>query len=175
MDEHVMPAESDALAGVTGIESELGPGATFRLYLPRAIEEAMAAETIEAQPMPRGAGETVLVVEDNAGMRRIVQRQLRDLGYQVLDSERAAAALEILQREPVDLLLTDIVMPGELDGVELARIARERWPSLKVVLTSGFPQARVDDNGEQLAGLRLLSKPYHKEELAAALRAMLDG
>jgi CheY-like chemotaxis protein len=117
----------------------------------------------------------VLVVEDNPGMRRIVLRQLRELGYRVLDCDRAAAALEILQRESVDLLFSDIVMPGGLDGVELARIAQERWPALKIVLTSGFPQARVEGNGGLPGGLNLLSKPYHKEELAAALRVALDG
>jgi CheY-like chemotaxis protein len=117
----------------------------------------------------------VLVVEDNPGMRRVSTRQIQELGYRVLQCDRAATALEILQREPVDLLLTDIVMPGGLDGVELARLAKERWPALKIVLTSGFPQARVDGNGELLGTLQLLSKPYRKEELAAALRSALGG
>jgi CheY-like chemotaxis protein len=125
--------------------------------------------------LARGAGEIVLLVEDNTGMRRIAQRQLRDLGYRVLECDRAATALETLQREPVDLLLTDIVMPGGLDGVELSRIAHERWPHLKIILTSGFPQARVEGDGEVAATMTLLSKPYHKEELATALRTALDG
>jgi PAS domain S-box-containing protein len=160
--------------GHINVYSELGQGTTFRLYLPRATDEA-APEIAVPAAAPQGAGEIVLVVEDNPAMRRIATRQLRELGYYVLECDRAAAALDILQRERVDLLFTDIVMPGGLDGVELAHLARERWPSLKIVLTSGFPQARVDGNGELLANLRLLSKPYHKEELAAALRAALDG
>jgi len=161
--------------GHVSVYSELGQGTTFRLYLPRAVSETVSVEAAEPQQILRGAGETVLVVEDNPSMRRVALRQLRELGYRVLECDRAAAALDLLQREPVDLLFTDIVMPGGLDGIELARIAQERWPELKVVLTSGFPQARVDGNGGQLGTLLLLSKPYHKEELAAALRAMLDG
>jgi PAS domain S-box-containing protein len=161
--------------GHVNVYSELGVGTTFRLYLPRATVDGEARELEDVQPATRGAGETVLVVEDNSAMRRVAVRQLRDLGYRVLECERATAALDILQVDSVDLLLTDIVMPGGLDGVELARIARERWPALKIVLTSGFPQTRVESNGDLPGGLNLLSKPYHKEELAAALRGALDG
>jgi two-component SAPR family response regulator len=93
----------------------------------------------------------------------------------VLDCDNGAAAIEILQRKSVDLPLTDIVMSGGLDGVELARIVRAHWPALKIVLTSGFPQARVDGNGDLLNGLQLLSKPYHREELAGALHTALGG
>ena len=161
--------------GHVSVYSEPGIGTTFRLYLPRATGYVIAREVGAAAPIDLGAGETVLVVEDNAALRRIAVRQLEGLGYFVLECERAAAALELLQREPVDLLFTDIVMPGGLDGVELARLALERWPTLKVVLTSGFPQARIDAGGELLQGVPLLSKPYSKEELAAALHAALSG
>ena len=160
--------------GHVNVYSELGVGTTFRLYLPRETAEAPAPEAPGAVTAERGVGETVLVVEDNQAMRRVSTRQIRELGYRVLECDRAAAALDILQREPVDLLFTDIVMPGGLDGVELAHLARERWPQLRVVLTSGFPQARLGRNGE-LASLTLLSKPYHRDELAAALRAALSA
>jgi PAS domain S-box-containing protein len=158
--------------GHINVYSEPGVGTTFRLYLPRATAEDIAADVAETVTVQQGAGETVLVVEDNAAMRRVSTRQLRDLGYRVLECDRAAAALDILQRERVDLLFTDIVMPGGLDGVELARLAQERWPTLKIVLTSGFPQARLNGDKE-LGNLQLLSKPYHREELAAALQAAL--
>jgi PAS domain S-box-containing protein len=161
--------------GHVNVYSEPGVGTTFRLYLPRAMTEALPGEVTDARPVVGAAGETVLVVEDNPAMRRVVLRQLRDLGYRVLECDRAAAGFELLQREPVDLLLTDIVMPGGLDGVELARLALERWPALKVVLTSGFSEARINGNGEFLGSLQLLSKPYSKEELAAVLRAALGG
>jgi nitrogen-specific signal transduction histidine kinase len=83
--------------GHVSVYSEVGQGTTFRLYLPRATVEGAAHEAADTQPLARGAGETVLVVEDNPGMRRIVLRQLRELGYRVLECDRAAAALEILQ------------------------------------------------------------------------------
>ena len=79
----------------------------------------------------------MLVVEDNPAVRRVVMRQVRELGYLALESDSATAALEVLQREPVSLLFTDVVMPGSLDGGELARLARERWPALKIVLSAG--------------------------------------
>src|SRR5207302_6379215 len=116
-----------------------------------------------------GAGEHILVVEDDLAMRRIITRQLRELDYRVLECGRAAAALEVLQHEPIDLLLTDVVMPGGLNGTELARVAQERWPALKIVLTSGFPEARLNADARLLPNWPLLSKPYSKKELAAVL------
>jgi len=161
--------------GHVNVYSEPGIGTTFRLYLPRTQAAAEAADETDAMPIVPGAGETLLVVEDNAGLRRVVARQLRELGYRVLESEHAAAALAILEREPVDLLLTDIVMPGGIDGVELVRSVLQRWPTLKIVLTSGFAHARLDENGSIFADLPLLSKPYSKDELATALRNAFDG
>ena len=102
-------------------------------------------------------------------------RQLNGLGYRALETGTGAEALDVLGREPVDLLLTDIVMPGGLDGVDLARIAIEKWPALKVVLTSGFPEARIEIDSEMLRSLRLLSKPYSRLELATVLRSSLDS
>ncbi|MGC2412817.1 MAG: PAS domain S-box protein [Stellaceae bacterium] len=161
--------------GHVNVYSEPGVGTTFRLYLPRAIAEGAAPELSKAALVAASAGETILVVEDNDAMRRVVMRQLRGLGYRVLECDRAAAALELIQREHVDLLLTDIVMPGGLDGVELARLARERLPALKIMLTSGFPEARLNAGGPLLDNLQLLTKPYTNDALAAALRAALDG
>jgi PAS domain S-box-containing protein len=159
--------------GHVNVYSEPGVGTTFRLYLPRAAGAA-TRETVDARPVPQGTGQTVLVVEDNVGVRRVVGRQLRELGYRVVESDSAAAGLQVLQREAIDLLFTDIVMPGGLDGFELAQLARGRWPALKVVLTSGFPQSRLDGDGALLGSLELLSKPYRKEDLAAALRTAFD-
>ena len=161
--------------GHVNVYSEPGVGTTFRLYLPRAVAEGAAPELSKAALVAASAGETILVVEDNEAMRRVVVRQLRGLGYRVIECEHAAEALELLQREQVDLLLTDIVMPGGLDGVELARLARERWPALKIMLTSGFPEARLNAGGPLLDNLQLLTKPYTNDALASALRAALDG
>lgn len=161
--------------GHINVYSELGAGTTFRLYLPRTTAEKAASKSISlAPPMAKGAGETILVVEDNPAVRRVVLRQLSALGYRTFESADAREALDLLGREQVNLLFSDIVMPGGIDGVELARIAAERWPALKIVLTSGFPQARLD-SGDTLKSLRLLSKPYSQGELAAMLRASLDS
>ncbi len=157
--------------GHVSVYSEPGVGTTFRLYLPRAERAVEAAEATERRPKPKGGSEKVLVVEDNDGMRRTVSRRLRDLGYEVREAENAARALDILLREEIDLLFTDVVMPGAIDGAKLARTAMERWPQLKVLLTSGFSEAKLDDPAFQ--GFRLLSKPYRKEELARSLREAL--
>jgi PAS domain S-box-containing protein len=159
--------------GHVSVYSEPGVGTTFRLYLPRATTDVQAAEIRPDALIEPGGGEVVLVVEDNPGMRRIVVRQLRNLGYSVVECERAAEALDLLQRDTIDLLFTDIVMPGGLDGVELALLARERWPGLKIVLTSGFPQERINTAGGAPHGIKLLSKPYRLQELAAILKSVL--
>ncbi|MBV9827448.1 MAG: response regulator [Alphaproteobacteria bacterium] len=160
--------------GHVSVYSEPGAGTTFRLYLPRSESDASIAEDLPEQRARPGAGETILVVEDNPGLRRAVTRQAQVLGYKVLEADRAAAALDILEREKVDLLLSDIVMPGGLDGVGLAQTAVERWPTLKVILTSGFPQARLNSDSVDFANMNFLSKPFGKAELAAALRGALD-
>ena len=158
--------------GHINVYSELGSGSTFRLYLPRAAEAAKAAPHAARQVhAPAAAGETVLAVEDNIALRRVVVRQLQELGYRVLETDDATAALAILEREAVDLLFTDIVMPGDMDGLELARRTIERWPAIKVVLTSGFPEAKVNGSfGSMAASVHLLSKPYRRQELARILR-----
>lgn len=163
--------------GHINVYSEPGIGTIFRLYFPRSPED-VAADTKKspAAPLARSAGETVLAVEDNAAMRRIVLRQLADLGYRALEADSAAAALALLERERVDLLFTDIVMPGEIGGFELARQVLTRWPSIKVVLTSGFSETKINGNlGVMGASARLLSKPYRKEDLARLLREALES
>ena len=156
--------------GHINVYSEPGIGTTFRLYLPRAEQPVHDRAVTGAEPMPRGHGQAVLIVEDNLALRRVAQRQLRDLGYRVFEAENAAAALALLAREPIDLLFSDIVLPGGIDGIEMVRQARQRWPQLRAVLTSGFP----GDPGEK-PGFdgRLLAKPYLKTELARAISAAL--
>jgi signal transduction histidine kinase len=159
--------------GHIGVHSEPGKGTTVRLYLPRAASDRAAIRSA-AGPVTSGRGETVLAVEDNAPMRRMVMRQLRELGYRGLEAEDADAAFRVLAGTPVDLLLTDVVMRGAMGGLELARAAQERWPRLKVVLMSGFPERRLDWPGGKAAP-RLLSKPYHRDDLARMLREALEG
>jgi CheY-like chemotaxis protein len=160
--------------GHINVYSEVGIGTTFRLYLRRAGADVAAEREAVPAALVRGGEETVLVLEDNASLRRVVVRQLGELGYRVIEAEDAQAALDLLASEKVDLLFTDIVMPGGTNGYEIARAALSRWPAIKVVLTSGFPENKV--NGDARPGhLRLLSKPYRREELGRVIREVLDS
>ena len=161
--------------GHVSVSSEQDAGSCFRLYFPRLATPVSAQSRAAAPAAVPAAGETVLVVEDNPAMRSVVRRRLRALGYRVIECEKAVAALETLECEPVDLMLTDIVMPGGIDGFGLARLARERWPDLKVVLTSGFPFIGPDAESRLPADTRLLCKPYSRDELAAVLRTALNN
>ena len=161
--------------GHIDVDSEPGAGSTFRLYLPR--DRGIAdPDRPEAHP-DRGDGhEAILVVEDNAKLRAVAVKQLAALGYRVRAADNAQSALAILaQPEPIALLLTDVVMPGEIDGLELARRAVAQRPGLRVLLTSGFPRARAGAAAPPVSGHRLLSKPYRRGELARLVRETLDA
>jgi CheY-like chemotaxis protein len=123
-----------------------------------------------------GGAETILLVEDNPSVRRIAHRVLLDLGYRVHEAPDAAAALAVIDRgEPVDLLFTDIIMPGGLTGPALAAEVRKRRPDLPVVFTSGYAgSAMTNGNGAMPAG-SVLTKPYRRQDLAARIRDALDG
>jgi PAS domain S-box-containing protein len=157
------------------VYSEPGKGSTFRLYLPSLKPVAIPQIERSTKPAWRGGSETILVVEDNAGLRRIVVRQLSEAGYHVLQAPDAAAAMGLFEgSEPIHLLLSDIVMPGEMDGRDLARAVARRRPLIKVLLTSGFPDVRLPGSGSRSPGSRLLIKPYRKEELLRAVREAID-
>ena len=162
--------------GHINVYSEPGVGTTFRIYLPRdrrdAERDAKPAET--AADVPRGSGETVLVVEDNEMIARLVATQLSSLGYQVRQAPNAATALDILKGgERIDLVFADVVMPGQLDGFDLADEVQVVWPEIKVVLTSGFPGSNHGHRGS--SNMPLLTKPYHRDALARMVRDVLDG
>jgi PAS domain S-box-containing protein len=160
--------------GHINVYSEPGKGTCFRLYLPRELTADEKVRPMAPQPA-KGGTERILVVEDNEKLRRVVVKQLCALGYRVLEAESGVAALAILGTESVDLMFTDIVMPGEINGADLARKARAHKPALKVLFTSGFPGERVDSGGWLGSKDKLLSKPYRQDELACALREILDG
>lgn len=162
--------------GHINVYSEVGKGACFRIYLPRASGTDANAAAPVAQERPRTGNESVLIVEDNEKLRRIVVQQVRDLGYRVYEAANADAALDFLRGDtPIDLLFTDIVMPGEMNGSDLARAASGLVTGLKVLFTSGFPEARAESSGWIAGKARLLAKPYRKEELAWALRQALEN
>jgi signal transduction histidine kinase/ActR/RegA family two-component response regulator len=163
--------------GHVGVRSEPGKGTTFSLFLPSApIADEKRTSAAIAIAGARGVGETVLAVEDNAPLRRVVVRQLKELGYRVIDVDRARAALDVLESHPVNLLFSDVIMPDGMDGIELAREVTARFPDVRILLTSGFTNSNAPlDLASISPSLRLLSKPYRREELAIALRSALDG
>ena len=160
--------------GHINVYSEPGRGTVFRLYLRPAESAPIGAD--DADPAPSaGRGETILVVEDNAKLRRVVATQLTRLGYRIIEAENAQDALVALDRASgVHLLFSDIVMPGEMDGSALAGEAVARRPGLHVLLTSGFPGSLAIKSDAAGPNARLLSKPYRMGELARALREVLD-
>jgi len=161
--------------GHIGVYSEVGSGTTLRLHLPRGHHDGVEPGEHRVAATNPGGNETILVVEDNAKLLAVVVKQLNELGYRVLAADHARAAMAILDGvEPVDLMLTDIVMPGGTNGIDLAHAAAERRPLLKVLLTSGFPEARLSGPSILQRGRRLLSKPYRKDELARLVREILD-
>jgi CheY-like chemotaxis protein len=161
--------------GHVSIYSELGHGTTVRLYLPYRADTT--APIAVAQPRRIvGGDEAILLVEDDTAMRRIVVKQLAGLGYAVTEADSPDAAVTILDRGmSFDLLLTDVVMPGGMDGIDLVAVAALRLPGLKVLLMSGFPEARFTQRIASQVRPRLISKPFHRDLLAVALREVLDA
>lgn len=161
--------------GHVKIYSELGEGTTIKLYLPRA----MAAEDVEVAPAEGplvGGAETVLVVEDDAEVRATAVEMLTDLGYRVLKATDAASALAVIESGlAIDLLFTDVVMPGPMKSPEMARKARERLPDLAVLFTSGYTENAIVHGGRLDPGVELLSKPYTREALARKFRHVLGN
>jgi len=157
------------------IYSEPGAGTTIRLYLPRSHEK----EVVPPRPLTgpvTGGSETILVVEDDLGVQAAVVNTLQTLGYHVLRANDAQAALSILQSGVhVDLLFTDVVMPGPLRSPALAQRARQIIPGIAVLFTSGYTQNAVVHGGRLDPGVELLSKPYRQEDLARKIRHLLGN
>ncbi len=158
------------------VYSEPGAGTSVKIYLPRLIGETEKLERARPPAIQKGyAGELVLVVEDDQLMRQMSVDALTDLGYGVIDSESAMEALRILDGRPdVKLLFTDVVMP-EMNGKKLADEALRRRPDLKILFTTGYTPNAVVHGGVLDPGVNFLGKPFTLEQLAAKVRATLDG
>jgi nitrogen-specific signal transduction histidine kinase len=155
------------------IYSEEGHGTTVRIYLPLAEGIAQPVESVSTSPIV-GGHETILVVEDDRLLRALVVGQIESLGYVALPAANAAEALiEIDSPREIDLLFTDIIMPGGMNGRQLAEQAQQRRTSLKTLFTSGYSNAAIMHRGHLDAGILLLAKPYHKSDLARMIRAAL--
>jgi CheY-like chemotaxis protein len=157
------------------IYSEPGAGTTVKIYLPRLVGDIKDVQRAVAEPIRTGdRGEIILVVEDDALMRRLTCEALHEVGYTVFDSENAANALSILDREAnVKLLFTDVVMP-DVNGKKLADEALRRRPGLKVLFTTGYTANAVVHGGVLDPGVQFISKPFTLDQLAAKVRAVLD-
>jgi CheY-like chemotaxis protein len=154
------------------IYSELGHGTVVRLYLPRA-EQAPTAEPAAGEVDRQDVShESILVVEDDADVRRIVTKQIAELGYAVIEAQNPKEALALV-KDPgtrIDLVFTDIVMPGGVSGYELARDAIAERPGLKVLFTSGYSGSMVRSDEGLTNADYFIGKPYRKQDLARKLR-----
>ncbi len=159
------------------VYSEEGYGTSIKIYLPRLSDDAVDTATTttgSARLVPTGQ-ETILLVEDEPAVREIASTLLRALGYTVLEAEHGPAALAILdQQNNIDLLFTDVVMPGGMNGVELVRQALQRYPGMKTLYTSGYADTAIFDKAMLSRGAELLTKPYRKEVLGSKIREILD-
>lgn len=157
------------------VYSEVGDGTTVKLYLPRVRQEESAAATPANAGQIEGGSETVLVVEDDEEVRETAVAMLTALGYRVLRARNADSALTVIESGvAIDVLFTDVVMPGRLRSPELARIARQRLPGIAVLFTSGYTENAIVHGGRLDEGVELLSKPYTQEALARRIRHVLN-
>jgi signal transduction histidine kinase/ActR/RegA family two-component response regulator len=166
--------------GHVSIYSAPGVGSTIRIFLPRApdtAEPGAPAHSFSPTAAEEGRGETVLVVEDNAAMRQAVVQQLALLNYHVFEANSATAAMAMLETEKIDLVFSDVVMPGGMDGFDLAEQVDARWPATRLLMTSGFMPGprRVRPDGRPESSSRFLSKPYDLGQLTRAVRETLDA
>ena len=158
------------------IYSEVGRGTSVRLFMPRAEgsagDRASRSPDTQATDLAHGS-ETILLVEDDPRLRRVLGRRLRTLGYQVIETDNGAAAMaEVARRPEIALVFTDMVMPGGMTGLELADAARTIRPGLKILFTSGYAEPELARLGQQKG--TWLKKPYTADELADKIRHVLE-
>jgi len=159
------------------VYSEMGLGTSFKIYLPQSQSSELqnTPQKRMKKQLPRG-DETVLVVDDEPGLLKLATAILESLGYRVLTAENGVAALARLnEHDSISLLFSDVVMPDGVNGYQLADIAIDRYPELKILLTSGYSEKALEINGESQFNANLLSKPYTRSELAKRVREVLDN
>jgi len=160
--------------GSVGVYSELGKGTAFKVYFPRADAAQKVAETPARVARPSAGSQTVLVVEDEEGLRELAKRLLQRLGYTVLVAADAVEAHRVFDEHPaIDLLLTDVVMPGA-SGPELTRQLIEQRPTLKVIYMSGYTEDAIVQHGVLKPGIAFLNKPFTSQTLGQKIRDVLE-
>jgi len=161
--------------GHVKLYTELGHGTTFKIYLPRTRQPDEFADSVTLMPVS-GGSETILVVEDDETVRAAACDMLAELRYQILQADNPDSALAVLRSgATVDLLFTDVVMPGAISTRDMARAAKEMHPGLYVLFTSGYTSNSIVHDGRLEEGVSLLSKPYTKDELARKIRSVLGS
>ncbi|WP_108398653.1 PAS domain-containing hybrid sensor histidine kinase/response regulator [Devosia submarina] len=161
--------------GHVELASEVGKGTNVSVYLPRNLETAPVITIADAEPTPLGQGETVLIVEDDAAVRLLVVDVLEELGYVALEAADSDAALPILQSDArLDLLISDVGLPG-LNGRQLADIARQTRPQLRVLFITGYAAMAASRSDFLGVGMDMITKPFAMDELATKIRSMLVG
>lgn len=154
------------------IYSEPSQGTTVKLFLPR-FKGSTEPEVVSKAETPRGAGETVMVVEDDASVRLIVTEVLNELGYRSIEAVDAATAIPILESQRrIDLLVTDVGLPG-LNGRQLAEIARQSRPDLKILFVTGYARSAAVRSGFLDPGMDMMTKPFAVDALATKIREIL--
>jgi len=164
--------------GFIFVDSQPQRGTSFRIYFPRleGTEDAAAAQDFLGLPRPERGGETILLVEDEINLRRLVHQYLEKQGYKILEAEDGAAALQIAAGHSgvIDMVLTDVVMPG-MNGRELALHLTAKLPDLRVLYMSGYTENAIGQNGMLYAGINLLQKPFSLPALKDKVREVLDS
>jgi CheY-like chemotaxis protein len=162
--------------GHVKIYSEVGEGTTVKIYLPRLYSDGADEDVVEAPAIPEAAaGEVILVVEDDPDVRAYSVESLRELGYHVLEAKDGPAALQALSsHDKVDLIFSDVVLPGGMSGADVVAKARETDPMLKALFTTGYSRNAIVHHGRLDKGVHLLPKPFSFEDLAVRIRDVLD-
>ena len=159
------------------VQSQPGQGTDFHIYLPLAAAAAESASAPPPAPPKRGGDETILVVEDEPALRKLILRTLSRLGYQMIEADTGRQALEVFagHQAAIRLVLTDIVMPDGLSGLELTRRLQQQAPALKVIYMSGYSAEITGKDGKLVEGVNFLAKPFSQAQLTAIIRANLEG
>jgi CheY-like chemotaxis protein len=162
--------------GLMRLESQAGQGARVSLYLPRALQPAARETTTAAGAPSKPAHGAILIVEDDADVRLTAVTMLNTLGYHCLEAGDAASAVELVRSgEEVDLVFSDVVMPGAMKPREMVDTLRRLKPNIPILFTSGYPKDEIGRGGELDADVTLINKPYAREELAEKIARMLAG
>jgi CheY-like chemotaxis protein len=162
--------------GQIRIYTEVGKGTTMCLYLPRHLGPLAESGVVEFERIDHGAGETVLIVDDEATVRMLVTEVLTENGYNILEADSAPSAMKIIDASPnIALLITDVGLPGGMNGRQLADAARMRRKDLKVLFITGYAENAAVSSGHLDHGMEILTKPFAMSTLANKVRKILEA